>query len=62
MFLISTRSPNYSNDMQKSNLLRTFPKLAHSFYVQLALPAAEIVYGRRDVEESAIVLLDAMFT
>lgn len=49
MFLISTRFPNYSNDMQKSNLLRTFPKLAHSFYVQPALPAAEIVDGRRDV-------------
>lgn len=51
MFLISTRSPNYSNDMQKSNLLRTFPKLAHSFYLQPASPAAGSVDGSQDAEE-----------
>lgn len=51
MFLISTWSPNYSNDMQKSNLLRTFPKLAHSFYLRLASPAAGSVDGSQDAEE-----------
>lgn len=72
MFLISPRSPNYSNEMQKCHLLRTFPKLAHFFMCSWPHQQRRSSIAVEDMEErgekllprcrSAIVLRDALFT